>query len=104
VTTTEQRRVSLEHANSHRLHRAQWKRDVRAGQVNATVLLTTPEPWAASMKLYDALIAIPTIGPQKAGTILKHTRISANRPLGGMTEHERGVIVSILTSRGWCKR
>ena len=48
------------------------------------------------MKVFDLLISVPKFGRVKANKILQTCRISPSKTLGGMSDRQRGEIVSLL--------
>lgn len=96
--TLEQRLSALERANEIRVTRAAWKRDVKAGRASVRELVQDP-PWAASMKVHDALMVMPKLGRVKVGRMLARQSISPSKTIGGMTGRQRLAIVAFLLER-----
>jgi len=44
----------------------------------------------------DLLLAVPKIGSVKAGRILAHCAIAHSKTLGGLTDSQRGELISLL--------
>lgn len=86
----EQRREALEMANLTRTTRAVIKKQVGRGEVPYHTLLLRGEidPLFSSMKLREALEAMPGIGRVKTGHILRVAGISASRTMGSLTPNQ----------------
>lgn len=93
-----QRMDALERANDIRSHRARVKRELRAGRKRLVDLFD--DPLCASMKIFDALLALPKVGRVKANRILISARISPSKTLGGMTERQRSELCGLLPPAG----
>ena len=91
-----QRMEALQRANDIRSRRAQLKRDLKAGKVKIEVLLLDPPDYVQSAKAFDMIIAVPKYGRVKANKILTQCRISPSKTIGGLSERQRGELVSQL--------
>jgi hypothetical protein len=81
---------ALLRANAVRVERAQDKRDITLGRMDAReILKVTPAHWE-NAKVIDLLLAMPRVGRVKANSWLRMERISPTRLLGDFTEHQRG--------------
>lgn len=89
-----QRLAALEEANRIRTKRAALKRDVKAGRLSLLDLMMDAD--CASMKLIDALLALPKVGRVKADKAVKVSRISPSKTLGGMTDRQRRDLLANL--------
>ena len=87
---------ALERANEIRTRRAQLKRDLKAGKTKIEQLLLDPPEWVMSAKAFDMILAVPKFGRVKANKILSHCRISPSKTIGGLSERQRGELVSML--------
>lgn len=92
----EQRRDALKSANEIRTRRARLKRDLKAGRVKIENLILDPPEWLSTAKIFDFMIATPTFGRVKVNRILTQCRISPSKTIGGLSERQRGEIVSYL--------
>ena len=91
-----QRMDALQRANEIRTRRAQLKRDLKAGRVSIHTLLLDPPEFLATAKVFDMLLAVPKYGRVKANKVLQQCRISPSKTIGGLSERQRGELVSQL--------
>src|SRR3954451_4980928 len=91
-----QRMDALQRANEIRTRRAQLKRDLKAGRVSIHTLLLDPPQVHATAQVFDMLLAVPKYGRVKANTVLQQCRISPSKTIGGLSERQRGELVSLL--------
>jgi S13-like protein len=91
-----QRMDALQRANEIRTRRAQLKRDLKAGRVSIHTLLLDPPDFLATAKVFDMLLAVPKYGRVKANKVLQQCRISPSKTIGGLSERQRGELVSLL--------
>lgn len=91
-----QRMEALQRANDIRTRRAQLKRDLRAGHVAIHSLLLNPPEYLETAKVFDMLLAVPKYGRVKANKVLQQCRISPSKTVGGLSERQRGELVSSL--------
>jgi hypothetical protein len=92
----QQRLSALEEANRIRSHRAQVKRDVKAGRVKVTDLLRRVPPDMESMKLATLLLAVPKVGRAKADVILRRRSAARRRRWAACLPRQRQELVSAL--------
>lgn len=95
----EQRMSALERANEIRTARADLKKDLKAGREEVTSLLQDPPEWILTMKLFDLMISVPKYGRTKVNRILTQCRISPSKTIGGLSERQRGELVSYMRRR-----
>jgi hypothetical protein len=86
---TLQRMEALLLANEVRMERAQDKRDIRAGKLDARTILRDPPVHWHSAKILDLLLEMPKIGRVKANRWLKMEAISPLRRLEQFTPSQR---------------
>ena len=91
-----QRMEALQRANEIRTQRAQLKRDLKAGRTTIDRLLVSPPEYLETAKVFDMLLATPKFGRVKANKILQQCRISPSKTVGGLSERQRGELVSLL--------
>ncbi|MCB0827579.1 MAG: hypothetical protein KDB62_02055 [Solirubrobacterales bacterium] len=92
----DQRMDALRQANGIRTARAKLKRDLKAGRVTIQDLLTDPPEFVLTAKVFDVLLAVPKYGRVKANRVLNQCRISPAKTIGGLSERQRGELVSLL--------
>lgn len=91
-----QRMDALNRANEVRTKRAQLKRDLKAGRKSVHDLLLEPPELVETMKVADILLATPKYGRVKTDKVLRQSRISPSKTIGGMSERQRTEVVSRL--------
>jgi hypothetical protein len=94
--THEQRMRALGRANEIRSKRAQLKRDLKGGKAKIEALLLDPPDYVMSAKAFDMILAVPKYGRVKANKILQTCRISPSKTIGGLSERQRGELVTQL--------
>jgi hypothetical protein len=94
-----QRMDALQRANDIRSRRAQLKRDLKAGRQPIHALLLDPPEYLQTAKVFDLLLAVPKYGRVKVNKVLSQCRISPSKTLGGLSERQRGELVTLLRSR-----
>jgi hypothetical protein len=94
-----QRMEALQRANDIRSRRAQLKRDLKAGRQPIHELLLKPPDYLQTAKVFDLLLAVPKYGRVKVNKILSQCRISPSKTLGGLSERQRGELVTLLRRR-----
>jgi hypothetical protein len=91
-----QRMDALARANEVRSARAQLKRDLKAGRSSIQSLLLDPPEYLETAKVFDMLLAVPKYGRVKVNKMLLACRISPSKTIGGLSERQRGELVSLL--------
>lgn len=89
--------IGLRQANHVRSVRAKLKRDLRAGEVRLEQILASRADYLASAEVFDLLVAVPKIGPVKAGRLLSVARISPSKTVGELTERQRARLLELLS-------
>jgi hypothetical protein len=79
--------------------RAQLKRDLKAGRQPIHDLLLAPPEYLQTAKVFDLLLAVPKYGRVKVNKILSQCRISPSKTLGGLSERQRGELVTLMRRR-----
>ena len=92
----EQRRRALEQANQTRSARATLKKELATGTIELAPILADPPAWLRTARLRDILLAVPKIGSVKADGLLAHCRIAHSKTVGGLTDRQRGELISLL--------
>src|SRR5256714_14483778 len=91
-----QRMDALKRANEIRTRRAALKRDLKAGRSQIHGLLLDPPEYLLTAKVFDLLLAVPKYGRVKVNRILTQCRISPSKTIEGLSERQRGELVSYL--------
>jgi hypothetical protein len=91
-----QRMEALQRANDIRTRRAQLKRDLKGSRVSIHSLLLEPPEYVETAKVFDIMLAVPKYGRVKVNKILQQCRISPSKTIGGLSERQRGELVSLL--------
>jgi hypothetical protein len=91
---------ALESANEIRLGRAQFKRELKAGEVCLTEVLKTEIPFHLdSMLLEDLLRAVPRLNKPTAHKLLHKLPVGLTRTVGELTDRQRYKLAGLLA--GW---
>ena len=88
---------ALRQANQVRGLRAKLKRDPREGTVRLEQILATDADYLAGAEVFDLLVAVPKIGPVKAGRLLTIARISPSKTVGALSERQRAYLIELLS-------
>jgi len=99
VRSLAQRHSALIRANEVRTYRAQLKVDVKQGRQTVHDLILNPPEIIETMKLFDLLLAVPSMGRVKVNKLLVSCRISPSKTIGGLSERQRTEVVSMLRRR-----
>ena len=89
--------AALNIANEIRTFRAQLKHDLKTGRASVTPLLLDPPAFLQTAKVFDLLLAVPTVGRVKATTILDSCRVSPSKTFGGLTDRQRAELAARLS-------
>jgi len=90
----DQRMEALARANNIRVRRAELKRHLKTGDVTIAGVIADPPDYVMTAKVYDMLVAVPRIGRVRAGRMLTLCRISQSKTIGGLSERQRGELLS----------
>lgn len=96
--TLVQRLEALAKGTEVRTKRANLKRDLKAGKASLRHILQSPPEYVETMKLFDALLAVPSYGKVKTGKVFDICRISPSKTIGGMTERQRAQLIDLMRS------
>lgn len=96
----QQRLDALKDANKIRSLRAQLKRNVKSRRQSVPAVIANPPEYVETMKVFDLLVAQPKMGRVKANRAMQHCRVSPSKTLGGLTDRQRGELVSELRRAG----
>ena len=92
----ERRMIALRRANQVRGLRAKLKQDLREGTDRLELILATDADHLASAEVFDLLVAVPKMGPVKAGRLLTTARVSACKTVGELSERQRARLMELL--------
>lgn len=95
----DQRMTALRHANEIRTARAQLKRDIRTGRRFASEVLLEPPEYAATMKIAELLLCVPSLGVVKVSSVLRTVGVSPSKTLAGLTVRQRSELVGVVAAR-----
>lgn len=96
--------VALERANRVRLARAELKRKVAAGDVNAAEVILTC-PWEAeSMTVSDLLGSQRRWGQTRCRRFLQSIPMTESKAIGTMTDRQRRAVAELLTQQAVARR
>ena len=93
----ESRVNALRQANQVRSLRAKLKRDLREGTVRLEQILATRPGYLATAKVFDLLVAVPKIGPAKAGHLLTIAQIRPSKTVVALSERQRDRLIEMLS-------
>jgi hypothetical protein len=87
---------ALEHANRVRLARAEMKRRIAAGDLQAAEVILSC-PWEAeSMSISDVLMSQKRWGRARCRRLLMSISIPENKRVGTLTERQRAIVATTL--------
>jgi S13-like H2TH domain len=89
--------TGLRKANHVRSVRAHLKQELREGKVRLEQVLATRADYLASAEVFDLLVAVPKIGPVKAGRLLTVARISPSKTVSDLSERQRARLIELLS-------
>lgn len=87
---------ALEHANRVRLARAQLKRRIAAGEVAVGEVVLACPWYVHSMEVSDLLMSQKRWGHARCRRLLLSIGVPENKPVGTLTERQRGALVAVL--------
>jgi hypothetical protein len=100
ITREPQRLRALERANEVRLARAELKRRIADGEVSAAEVILSP-PWeACSWSVADLLMTQRRWGTTRCRKFLLRNQVSETKPLGALTDRQRRLLATQLSSCG----
>ncbi len=94
--TEQQRLDALARANSVRTLRSQLKDRLRKGEERLENVLMAPPEYVHSAKVVELLMALPQVGPVRAGRIMEACRVSASKTVIGLTPRQRTELLNHL--------
>jgi hypothetical protein len=100
----EQRLLALERANHVRNARAELKRQLRAGEVEAAEAILRCSRDTDTMTVTELLLSQRGWGPTRATKLLRSVSLSDHKALGSLTERQRLTLAAVLRIRDNKKR
>ena len=89
--------IALSHANQVRGQRAKLKQDLREGTVRLEQILATGADYVDTAEVFDLLVAVPKIGPVKAGRLLTIARISPSKTVDSLSGRQGASLIELLS-------
>jgi hypothetical protein len=100
VPAPPQHMQALQRANKVRLARAELKRRIAAGEINASEVILTC-PWEAdSMTVADLLLSQRRWGHTRCRNFLAGVPMSETKTVGSMTQRQRHALSDMLSGQG----
>ncbi len=95
----EQRSAATAKAVANRQRRAQVKEQLRDGQLGWHDLLelARSDDVIAGLRVREALLCLPGVGPSRLDRFMKQAKVSATRRLRGLGENQIAVLSGLLT-------
>ena len=95
----EQRSAASAKAVANRRRRAEVKEQLRSGHLSWHDLLTLAhaDEVVAALRVQDALLCLPGVGPQRLQRFMRHAGISPGRRLRGLGPHQIASLSEVLT-------
>ncbi|NLG66424.1 MAG: hypothetical protein GX536_01780 [Actinobacteria bacterium] len=94
--TQQQRLEALARANAVRTLRSQLKDRLKRGEERLEDILLAPPEYVHSANVLELLMALPQVGPVRAGRILEACRVSASKTVIGLTPRQRTELLNHL--------
>jgi hypothetical protein len=95
----DRRMKALSKANEVRVARARLKQQLRDRDARIEQILAAPPACVATAMLLDLLLAVPKIGPVRAGRLLTTARVRDTKVIGTLSERQRGHLIDLLRDR-----
>ncbi|HQR79180.1 MAG TPA: integration host factor, actinobacterial type [Actinomycetota bacterium] len=96
--SAEQRSAASAKAVLNRRRRAEVKEQLRAGRLSWAQLvdLAHSDEVVAGLRVQDALLSMPGVGPQRLTRFMKSAGVSPSRRLRGLGRHQTAALAEIL--------
>jgi hypothetical protein len=91
--------TALRKANEVRVGRAKLKQQLRDGDTRIEQILARPPQCVSTATVLDLLLAVPKIGPARAGRLLTTARMSQTKTIGTLTVRQRAHLIDLLHTR-----
>lgn len=96
--TSEQRSAASAKAVANRRRRAEVKEQLRQGHLSWHDLLALAhvDEVVAALRVQEALLCLPGVGPQRLHRFMKHANIAPSRRLRGLGPHQIASLSEVL--------
>jgi hypothetical protein len=96
--SSEQRVAASAKAVANRRRRAEVKEQLRNGHLDwhGLLALAHVDEVVAALRVQDALLCFPGVGPQRLNRFMKHASISPTRRLRGLGPHQVALLSDVL--------
>jgi hypothetical protein len=88
---------ALRQANEVRSARAKLKRGLREGTVRLEEIIAAEPAYLATAEVAELLVAVPKIGPVKAGRMLTTARVSQLKTIAELSDRQRAYLIELLS-------
>ncbi|MEZ5186873.1 MAG: integration host factor, actinobacterial type [Candidatus Nanopelagicales bacterium] len=97
--SSEQRAAASAKAVANRRRRAEVKQQLRRGHLGWHELLSLAhiDEVVAALRVQEALLCLPGVGPQRLNRIMKHARVAPTRRLRGLGDHQIALLTEVLS-------
>lgn len=96
--SSDQRSAASAKAVANRRRRAEVKEQLRSGRLSWPDLLALAhvDDVVAALRVQEALLCLPGVGPQRLNRFMKHANISPGRRLRGLGSNQIAVLTEVL--------
>jgi guanylate kinase len=96
--SSEQRAAASAKAVNNRRRRAEIKEQLRTGHLTWQELLALAhvDEVVAALRVQEALLSIPGVGPQRLDRFMRHANVSPTRRLRGLGRHQTAMLTRAL--------
>ena len=95
----EQRSAATAKAVANRQRRAQVKEQLRGGELgwHGLLELARIDEVVAGLRVREALLCLPGVGPSRLDRFMKQAKVSASRRLRGLGDNQIAVLTGLLS-------
>ncbi len=97
TTATPQRLQALKHANRIRIARAEIKRRLREGELEAAEAILRCPRATDTMTVAELLLSQRGWGPRRSTRMLRSCSLPERKTLGSLTERQRVMLAAVLS-------
>lgn len=96
--SSEQRVAASAKAVANRRRRAEVKQQLRSGRLGWHDLLALAhvDDAVAALRVQEALLCLPGVGPQRLNSVMKHASVAQTRRLRGLGAHQIALLTEVL--------